>query len=224
MSFIQSVLLRGVPPQLLSYTIHIPAELSPIFSLLQQHNHHGTSGLVNITECTFANNTLDLLHPNASGGGIHIEFSNCALGLASCNPYDHRYNKDSKYLIVCCTFDGNVATYAYKSHEEEYSYNNNYITIGTGGGVSLWFKGQAKNNSFEVISSKFIHNSATIGGALHVHSRENTTYNRIKILKCSFIGNVAHKEGGGLVIGNVIHQHGGRSKFNIYNISKCLFE
>ena len=39
----------------------------------------------------------------------------------------------------------------------------------------------------------------------------------------TFIGNIGHKEGGGLVIGNVIHQAGGVSKFNTYNITNCFF-
>ena len=45
-------------------------------------------------------------------------------------------------------------------------------------------------------------------------------------MKCSFIGNIGHTEGGGVVIGNVIHQNGRDSRFNTYNTytSNCLFE
>ena len=43
---------------------------------------YDTSGLVNITRCTFKNNKLDSQHLNTSGGGIHIEFTNCTPGVA----------------------------------------------------------------------------------------------------------------------------------------------
>ena len=72
--------------------------------------------------------------------------------------------------------------------------------------------------------SNFTHNNATVGGGLNVNSRENAKYNHVNISKCNFIGNVCHKEGGGLVIGNVIHQNGRVSIFNTYNISNCLFK
>ena len=192
---------------------------------------YDTSGLVNITRCNFTHNKLSPLDSKAistdnetSGGGIHIEFTNCTPGIASCDSNGNIYNTHSKYIINQCTFDGNAATYGHKSHEEKYFQNDNYITIYTGGGMSLWFNGQAKNNSVEVTLSNFIHNNATIGGGLNVHSRENATHNYVYISKCNFIGNVGHKEGGGLVIGNVIHQNGRASIFNTYTISDCWFE
>ena len=111
-----------------------------------------------------------------------------------------------------------------KNNYKDGFYNGNFSTFGVGGGVSLWFKGQAKNNAFKVISTKFTSNSAVSGGGLYVHSRENATHNHVKVLRCSFIKNIGSQQGGGLVIGNVIHQDGGRSKFNTYNITDCLFE
>ena len=183
---------------------------------------YDTNGLVKITKCIFASNKL---HSNkcAGGGGIRIEFTNCTPGLSLCDHYSNPYNRDSKYIIDQCTFEGNAATYA-GCNNKGYLYKERYITICTGGGLSLWFSGQASNNLFELISSNFTSNNATIGGGLNVHSRDNTTHNHVKILWCSFITNVAYNEGGGLVIGNVIHQMGGHSKFNTYNITNCLFK
>ena len=181
---------------------------------------YDTNGLVNFTKSIFANNKLE---PNLGGGGIHIEFTECTTGLTSCDPRDNPYNKHSNYIIDHCTFVGNAATYAYGSLEIEDFTNNHFVTFGTGGGVSLWFNGQAKNNSFKIISSNFISNAATNGGGLYVNSRQNSTKNHVKILWCSFMGNNGYKEGGGLVIGNVIHQAGGVSKFNTYNVTNCYF-
>ena len=186
---------------------------------------YDTNGLVNITRCTFTNNKLDPLHPNASGGGIHIEFTECTPGVASCDSHENTYNKNSKYIIDHCTFEGNAATYVYNKSKAEHFTNDHFITFNCGGGVSLWLSGQAKNNSFKVTSSHFIANNAERGGGgLFIISRQNVTGSRVEISGCFFIKNIGYKEGGGLVVGNVIYQSGGLSTCNTYNISNCSFK
>ena len=125
---------------------------------------YDTNGLVNITRCTFTNNKLDSLHPNASGGGIHIEFTECAPGVASCDSHENTYNKNSTYIIDHCTFEGNAATYGYNRSKAEDFIDDHFVTFDCGGGVSLWLSGQAKKNSFKVTSSNFIANNAEHGG------------------------------------------------------------
>ena len=181
---------------------------------------YDTNGTVSFTESFFINNKLE---PNLGGGGIHIEFTECTTGQLLCNSRNNLYNKKSKYLIDRCTFENNSATYANESLEVEDLTFNHFVTFGTGGGLSLWFNGQAKNNHLKIVSSDFISNSAITGGGLHVSSRQNAIKNCVIILWCSFIGNFGYKEGGGLAIGNVIHQTGGVSKFNTYNITNCYF-
>ena len=112
---------------------------------------YDTTGLVNTTRCTFTHNKLSPLDSKAnstdnetSGGGIHIEFTNCTPGVASCDSTTN--NKHSKYIINQCTFEGNAATYGHKSHEGNYFQNENYnyITIHTEGGMSLWFNAKQR--------------------------------------------------------------------------------
>ena len=160
---------------------------------------YDTRGLVNITQSIFTSNKLDSLDPKGIGGGIHIEFTECTPGLVLCDSHGNLYNEDSKYTIAHCTFEDNAATYSYKSSEPKYINftNDNFVTFGSGGGLSLSFNGQAKNNSVEVTSSDFIANCAKRGGGLHVHSKQNATHNHVEISKCSFIKNVRYKEGGG---------------------------
>ena len=186
---------------------------------------YDTSGVVNITRCTFMNNKLDSMYPNASGGGIHIEFTKCTPGVASCDFYQNTFNKNSKYIIDNCTFVGNAATYSYSRRKAKHFTNDHFVTFNCGGGLSLWIYGQAKNNSFKIISSVFIANDAKRGGGgLYVVSRQNATHNYVEITGCSFIENVGYKEGGGLVVGNTIYQSGGLSTFNTYNVSNCSFQ
>ena len=143
-----------------------------------------------------------------------------------CDSHDNLYNEDSKYIIDHCTFKDNAATYSYKSSEPKYINftNDNFVTFGSGGGLSLWFNGKAKNNSVEITSSDFIANCAKSSGGLNVHSRQNATHNHVEIARCSFIKNVGYKKGGGLSLGHVIHQSGGPIKFNTYIVTDCLFE
>ena len=163
------------------------------------------------------------MKPTLGGGGIYIEFTECTTEQPLCNSRNNPYNKNSKYIINRCTFENNSATYAYESLEVEDLTFNHFVTFGTGGGLSLRFNGQAKNNHIKIVSSNFISNSAITGGGLHVSSRQNAKNNCVIILWCSFIGNFGYKEGGGLAIGDVIHQTGGVSKFNTYNITNCYF-
>ena len=186
---------------------------------------YDTSGIINITRCTFTNNKLDSQYPNASGGGIHIEFTECTPGVASCDSQENTYNNNSKYIIDQCTFEGNAASYDYNKSKAEHFTTDNFVTFNCGGGVSLWFYGQAKNNSFKITSSVFIANSAQRGGGgLYIVSRQNVTNNHVEISGCSFIKNICNKDGGGLGVGNIIYQSGGLSKFNTYNISDCSFK
>ena len=187
---------------------------------------YDTSGLVNITRCIFTNNKLSLRHPNANGGGgIHIEFTKCTPGVTPCDSNQNTYNKNSKYIIDNCTFVGNAATYRYSRSKAEHFTNDHFVTFNSGGGISLWIYGQAKNNSFKITSSVFIANAAEGGGGgLYVVSRQNATNNYVEISGCAFINNIGYREDGGLVMGNIIYQRGGLSTFNIYNITDCLFE
>ena len=187
---------------------------------------YDTNGLVKITESSFISNKLDSLDSNGIGGGIYVEFTECPPGVESCNSHDNPYNNNSKYIIDHCTFEGNAAISNFNRSEvkQRHLFNNYFFIFSSGGGLSLWFNGQAKNNYVKVLSSNFTANSAKDGGGLRIHNRKNTTHNHVEISGCIFIGNVGYRAGGGLIMGNVIYQSGGHSKFNTYNISHCLFK
>ena len=182
---------------------------------------YDTGGSVNITESTFICNHLSSI---GTGGGVHIEFSECSRESSSCDSRDNRYNSNSAYIFDQCMFEGNAATYEHGNYDEGNFAGNHFVTLGSGGGISLWFNGQAKNNSFEIISSNFTSNNATVGGGLYINNILNATHNRVRIILCFFIRNVGYKGGGGLVMDNVIHQIGGVSKFNTYDVINCFFE
>ena len=113
---------------------------------------YDTNGLVKFTQSSFISNKLDWLDSNGIGGGIYVEFTMCPPGLESCDSNDNPYNSNSKYVIDHCTFEGNAAISSFNRSEvkHKHSFNNYLVIIGGGGGLSLWFSGQAKNNYIKV--------------------------------------------------------------------------
>ena len=88
----------------------------------------------------------------------------------------------------------------------------------------MWIYGHAQNNTFQIISTFFTSNIARYGGGINVDSRQDTKYNNVNFVGCSFLENTGEDSGGGLSLGYAIYQSGGQSLFNTYIIANCLFQ
>ena len=188
---------------------------------------YDTNGSVSITKSSFINNNLNLSEQRkflTGGGGIYIEFTKCAPGIMLCNSSRNYFNKQNKYIIDDCVFEGNAAIYHLNGTEPEDLASRVFITFGTGGGLSLWIYGHAQNNTFQIISTFFTSNIARYGGGINVDSRQDTKYNNVNFVGCSFLNNTGEDSGGGLSLGYAIYQSGGQSLFNTYIIADCLFQ
>ena len=188
---------------------------------------YDTNGTVNISKSFFINNNLNVFEQSklfTGGGGVYIEFTECAPGVTQCDSTTNYFNELTKYTIDQCIFEGNSAIYHLNGSQPENLATGVFITFGTGGGLSLWLYGHAQNNSFQVTSTSFTSNRARYGGGINVHSRQHTQYNNVIISKCSLVGNYADESGGGLTLGYVIYQTGGQSLFNTYTVANCIFE
>ena len=189
---------------------------------------YDTNGSVNITKSSFVNNNLNSSEQRrffTGGGGIYIEFTECTPGITLCDSSSNYFNKLTNYVIDHCVFEGNAAIYHLNGTEPEDLASGVFITFGTGGGLSLWIYGHAQNNTFQITSTFFISNVARYGGGVNVHSRQDTKYNNVKFVGCSFLENTGEDSGGGLSLGYVIYQGGGgQSLFNTYIIANCLFQ
>jgi len=120
-------------------------------------------------------------------------------------------------------FDGNENIYI-NSSEPDDPVRNYHITMGAGGGLSIWLFGDAEHNMF-YISSKFISNSANQGGGFSFELRDKSSYNVIDISKSDFFNNSAryYQGGGGALVGYFIYQLGGHTKNNSITFTKCRF-
>ena len=197
---------------------------------LQNNNGIGMAivnshGKIEIKHSLFANNSLNPKEQNETftgGGGLYIEFTRCAPGLTNCSKV-HTHNRYSQYIIDQCLFDGNNATY--NVIETDQPVHNHYVTIGRGGGISIWCFGTASNNKFYISSSNFTRNAANQGGGINIDFRDDSYNNHVKISQCLFRHNKGKKYqgGGGALVGYVIYQSGSHVTYNNVTFVDCNF-
>jgi len=190
---------------------------------------YDTNGEVNITGTYFINNKLNMTEqrtPMAGGGGVYIHFTNCAPGVSTCNTDTNPFNKDTIYVIDKCSFQNNNASYHLKDIEFDNIYGGTFVTFGSGGGISVWFYGNAHNNTLNIKQSSFINNTAGQGGGINMRNKQNANYNYVKISHCYFTNNTSiwGGGGGGIAMGYEIYQEGGRKTTNNrYIVESCSF-
>ena len=189
---------------------------------------YDTNGIVNITETSFISNKLNVTEqrtPTAGGGGIYIHFTNCTPGLVDCDPDTNSYNKHTMYIIDKCSFQNNIASYHLKDTEFDNISGGTFITFGIGGGISVWFYGNASNNTLHLTQSSFINNTAGIGGGINIRNKQNVSCNHVRITHCCFTNNTSSWEGGGggIAMGYEIYQEGGVTTNNHYIVKNCSF-
>ncbi len=178
-----------------------------------------TNGTITINQSNFTNNRVEQstreLYPG--GGGFYIEFTYCLPGDNNCNntlgPYTSA-NSNSSYRFTHCTFSYN-ANQNIPGHY--YSWfvlprYNVHSAFGRGGGLSVFFKGNATNNKFTVTNCTFEHNTGMWGGGLALHLLDDVNANTVTIENCTFRRNWLHfkkgSSGGGIdivycVLGNI---------------------
>ena len=155
-----------------------------------------TIGNVVIENCTFEENSVhDKGFPG--GGGLYIEFSYCIPG------------KNNNYTIRNCTFKRNNAT-AINERATSYfrSSGSMFQGHGRGGGMCVHFRGQAENNTLNVLNCTFVENLATWGGGLYISVRDSSLSNIITINHTRLISNgVTLNGGGGMDLGFLFFDH-----------------
>jgi len=159
-----------------------------------------TNGTVNISSSYFTNNKLNPKESTrylAGGGGIYIEYTNCTPGIAMCDPHRNQFNTQSEYTIDHCVFTGNTAIYNFTNGEPDRLAINVHVSFGAGGGLSVQFHGQAKYNSFQILSCLFATNKANSGGGLCVDTKQSPSYNSVEIKNSFFFYNSAYTYQGG---------------------------
>ena len=173
---------------------------------------YSTVGDNTITNSNFIANKPLMLNDSATvsgGGGVYIEFAYCYPGNTSCfngppNIPDE-YTRDSNYTISDCIIADNVANVSDSSQMTFVLVQKwDHLAFGRGGGLSLFFKGSATNNTVSIESSEFMSNTALWGGGLLIEMQDNSSNNSVSVSnsilsdnECLFKKNSSKGTGGG---------------------------
>ena len=164
---------------------------------------YNTDGIVNVFNSNFSNNTID---PNSNfpgGGGFAIEFTYCVPGRIPCQVQsDH--NTNSTYTFVGCRFSDNLA----RAHGSYLllPFNETHESVGRGGGVSAFFRGNAIGNRITFVECDFVSNKAHWGGGMFLDFGDTAISNDVVVDDSRFINNECHNDikygtgGGGIKI------------------------
>ena len=190
-----------------------------------------SNGTISIINSFFTANRItfpaELSTVISGGGGIYIEYTECAPGVRNCDSSDYVFANNSVINVENCVFDQNRALYNFSDSLTEHLDSRTYIGFGAGGGLSLQFNGQIMDGSIHVtvVSSNFSNNEANNGGGLSLAGRYDISNIYLKISKCMFLNNSATSfGGGGVVIGFVIFSTQERMTQNTIIIEDCSFE
>ena len=150
---------------------------------------YSTTGENNFSYCNFSVNKVpnDMMSVYPGGGGLYLEFPYCLPGnLSSCNNTDGKsdipkeYVSDSTYYIFNCTFADNDASLLSTTAINDtfiLPHAREHISFGRGGGLLIYFKGEARNNTITVNESNILHNRAVWGGGAFIEFQDNSSSN-----------------------------------------------
>ena len=170
------------------------------------------------------------------GGGLYIEFPYCIPGDLNCSnqasDIPSQYLSDSHYKIDFSVFYNNTANII---DQTNYTFilpqKSNHLAFGRGGGLSVFFKGHAMNNTITINQSRFDSNQALWGAGVFVEYQDYSQSNSFEVYSSEIESNICyHKEsptsgtgGGGSRVGfiffNDTHAHSNHLAFD-----DCLFQ
>ena len=175
------------------------------------------------------------------GGGVYIEYSYCVPveGGNEClkgnGPnVDTLYTTQNKISILESTFNTNKANISNYAIDTFILLGKQYHSaFGRGGGLSVFFKGDASNNTITVDNCNFTYNQAIWGAGMFAEFQDNTSNNNVLIKSSLFHANSLHNNdvksenagtgGGGARVGYIFLDNSVAYENSITFIN-CTFE
>ena len=152
-----------------------------------------------IEYCKFRENQFEEYDEMSGGGGMYIEYSYCvptASGINCLNTGESNvnasYNSDASVHVKNSHFILNKANVSNSSFNEGtfiLPQKQNHIAFGRGGGLSVFFKGSAKNINITIEQCLFENNLALWGGGLFAEFQDNAYNNTLQVNSCNISSN-----------------------------------
>ena len=160
------------------------------------------------------------------GGGLYIEFTYCLPDTTNFNACTPINQTNAAYFINNCKFINNIGT-TINTATTKYIFpiGSSHQQFGRGGGLSIYLKGNAINNSIIITNCTINDNMAVWGGGILVDLLDSAQNNYIVITDVNFSNNsvyVADATGGGALRINYFPQV--KSPSNIINVTGCRFD
>ena len=195
-----------------------------------------TRGTVTISDSIFHDNIIESKEGSNSpgGGGVNIEFPYCPPGHfkdSECGE-NSNFNSYSNYTIHNCTFRGNIAHTIVDSASQFILPNRSYHqSFGRGGGMAVYFSGNASHIAMTITQCQFSKNHAIYGAGLFAEFHDKARNNHLSITNNSFTSNECYNfnnsqgaGGGGMRIAFVFYIEPMSVMNNTVTIDSNLFE
>ena len=170
---------------------------------------YDTSGVVEVIDSEFYNNSLKRNDGTVDGGGgVYVEFTVCTPGVY-CTDFDNKEENprasNNTYTFKNCSFYYNKASFdgpKYTQYTKD-GKRQDHQGLGRGGGLSIQLNGRAEGNDFTIENCNFNQNNANWGGGLYIVLQDSSSHNIIKMKTIRFKDNESKKYygGGGVDLG-----------------------
>ena len=190
---------------------------------------YDTSGTVDISDCRFIRNGREHTKEKPGGGGVHIEFSLCAPGMAKNCSNKRKQIHDSSYTIRNCKFSANNVHCPPNRQQYISPFSNQAIPrLGRGGGLYVSIGSSATKNNFSIAECVFEGNSASFGGSgMVIEFIDSARNNSVSVTATNFTDNHCSTDkkslcsGGGLVLDAMFYDHQDETSLPQYNTFTC---
>ena len=157
-----------------------------VYSVTFRHNNGiglsivNTGGVVTISNSVFDNNYVSGNGEHPGGGGLYVEFPFCLPdNFPNAVLSSNSRNSHSQYTIDTCYFTNNIARKVVVKDNSNISlFPCAKETFGRGGGMSIFIRGYATNNTITITNTVFTFNVAEWGAGLLIefnhYSNKNT--------------------------------------------------
>ena len=198
-------------------------------------NLYDVGGVVNFTNSLFADNyalnesSYDrwiFISPDGSyvysGGGVNLMLNQYSHNMWNVTPGEHdSYQHNNIYEFSNCHFMRNRAMWLNDTKDDN-GMNTLKLPFNRGGGLAMYFQGNASGCHIKIQSCVFANNKASWGGGFQVEMKDKTENNSLEVRATVFRENFASFAGGGARLGSLPEKHV-QLRINRFEMTNCSF-
>lgn len=198
-------------------------------------NLYDVGGVVNFTNSLFADNYA--LNESSydrwifisrdgsyvySGGGVNLMLNQYSHNTWNVTPGEHdSYQHNNIYEFSNCHFIRNRAMWLNDTKDDN-GMNTLKLPFNRGGGLAMYFQGNASGCHIKIQSCVFANNKASWGGGFQVEMKDKTENNSLEVRATVFRENFASFAGGGARLGS-LPEKDVQLRINRFEMTNCSF-